>query len=116
MPQPYAVIGAGPLTATISKTNSPRRGWTYRFNVMRTDKRSGRVSQRFHPRDVRHFLKLFQVLVFTLADDGCLDDDVRLDLSRTELMLRENLTAALGRAAEDSDRQRRNSKLPFRRK
>lgn len=77
--RPYTLAGAGALTATIWKNGDEPCGWTYRFNVIRTSA-TGRVSQRFHPRDLRDFVKLVGVLAFTLADDGCLEADVRREL------------------------------------
>lgn len=78
--KPYTLAGAGQLTATIWKNSDEPSGWTYRFNIVRTSA-AGRVSQRFHPRDLRNFVKLMQVLAFTLADDGCLECSLRRELS-----------------------------------
>jgi hypothetical protein len=78
--KPYAMVGAGRLAASIWKTGDERRGWTYQFNVFRMYRVTGRVTQRFSPKDVADLAKLTQVLAFTLADDGCVSDDMRDDL------------------------------------
>lgn len=70
--KPYLLIGSGPLTATVWKTGSAESANTYRFNIVRTNGVTGRVTQRFSPADLGHFPKLIQLLAETLADDGCL--------------------------------------------
>jgi len=79
--KPYTMLGAGNLTAALWKYGDKRSGWHYRFNVFRMGNRDGRVSQRFLPRDVADLAKLAQVLAFALTDDGCLDQELRDDLS-----------------------------------
>jgi hypothetical protein len=79
-PKPYAMLGAGQLVSAIWKTGDEQSGWTYRFNVYRSNARSGRVSQLFRPADVRDLVKLCQVLAATLADDGCVPAEQRRTL------------------------------------
>jgi hypothetical protein len=78
--KPYVMVGSGRLTAGVWKIADERSGWRYRFNIYRTIRASGRVSQWFGPSDIEHFAKLVEVLAITLADDGCLKDSLRDDL------------------------------------
>jgi hypothetical protein len=75
------MLGAGQLVSSIWKSGGDRAGWTYRFNIYRMSSRSGQVSQFFQPADVRDLIKLCQVLAATLADDGCIADDLRTELA-----------------------------------
>lgn len=90
--KPYLLAGAGPLTATIWKDGDCHAGWDYRFNIVRTSRTTGRVTQCFAPRNIRHLAKLVQVLAFILADDGCLEpgrrDELKELASRMEMALR----------------------------
>jgi hypothetical protein len=70
--KPYAMLGAGKLTATLWKSGDERSGWHYRFNIFRMSKTSGRVSQNFKPHDLPDLAKLARLLAFTISDDGCL--------------------------------------------
>ncbi len=78
--RPYAMVGAGDLTASIWKSPESSNEPTYVFNVFRMERGSGQVSQRFVTADVSDFVKLAHVLAATLLDDGCLDDSTRHDL------------------------------------
>jgi hypothetical protein len=78
--KPYAMVGAGKLTASIWKTENPRSGCNYRFNVFRLNSTNGRVSQQFTPSDVADLVKFARVLASTLADDGCLAPQQRKSL------------------------------------
>ena len=80
--KPYAMLGAGRLTASIWKSGDERSGWQYHFNVFRTSRGNGHVSQWFAPSDVSSLVKLARLLAFTLADDGCLESGLRDDLIR----------------------------------
>lgn len=95
--KPYTIAGAGPLTATIWKTGDEVAGWRYEFNIVRTIAANGRVTQRFRPRDVIDLTKLAQVLAFTLADDGCLDPDLRERLNWLAENLRKVLSHRIAR-------------------
>ena len=79
--KPYAMLGAGDLTASLWKSGDERSGWHYYFNIYRTSSRNGHVSQLFSPKDVVDLVKLAQVLAFALSDDGCLDTETRDDLA-----------------------------------
>lgn len=41
---------------------------------------TGHVSQQFRPQDVPDLVKLVRLLTFSLADDGCLNAELRSDL------------------------------------
>ena len=75
--KPYAMVGAGKLTASIWKMENTRNGWNYCFNVFRLNSINGRASQQFTPSDVTDLVKLARVLASTLVDDGCLDPQQR---------------------------------------
>ena len=68
--KPSAMLGAGPLVSAIWRFGRKRSGWTCRFNIYRSNARTGRVSQLLRPGDVPDLIKLCQVLATTLADDG----------------------------------------------
>lgn len=80
--KPYAMLGAGPLVSGIWKSGDEQSGWAYRFNVYRTNPRTGHVSQLLRPADVPDLVKLCQVLAATLADDGCIAAPLRRALAR----------------------------------
>jgi len=80
--KPYAMLGAGQLVSGIWKTGDERSGWTSRFNVYRSNQRTGHVSQLLRPDDVPDLVKLCQVLAATLADDGCIAVELRRTLAR----------------------------------
>jgi hypothetical protein len=79
--RPYAMLGAGRLTSAVWKEGDDDSGWHYRFNIFRMNRPSGRVSQRYRPQDVVDLARLAQVLAFALSDDGCMDSELRDDLS-----------------------------------
>ena len=78
--KPYAMLGAGPLAASIWKAKRKGRQFAYRFNIFRMCAKSGQVSQRFTPRDIPHLVSLVRLLAFEIANDGCLDVSLRDDL------------------------------------
>lgn len=79
--RPYAMIGAGKLTSAIWKSGDERSGWQYCFNLFRMDARNGQVSQLFSPEDIMDLARSVRLLAFTLSDDGCLEQELRDDLS-----------------------------------
>jgi hypothetical protein len=80
--KPYAMLGAGQLVSGIWKSGDEQSGWAYRFNVYRTNPRTGHVSQLLRPADVPDLVKLCQVLAATLADDGCIAVPLRRAMAR----------------------------------
>ena len=77
---PRAMLGAGNLAAALRRSKDGRGGWRYRFNIFRMSKASGRVSQRFLPRDVEDLARLAQLLAFVLSEDEGLPQELRDDL------------------------------------
>lgn len=51
--KPYALVGAGRLTAAIWKTGDEEVGWSLGFSVFRSEPQTGEVSQRLIPEDNR---------------------------------------------------------------
>ncbi len=78
--RPYAVVGAKNLTASLYKIGSESDGFQYRFNFTRLNTQSGRVGHWFFPRDLLPILKLTCVLAAELESDGCLKNQVRLEI------------------------------------
>ena len=78
---PYAMLGAGQLASALWKTSDTREQFAYGFNVFRMCAVSGEVTQRFTPDDLPNLARLTRVLAFEIAEDGCLDGDLRDDLS-----------------------------------
>jgi hypothetical protein len=85
--QPYAALGAGPLTSFLWKSGDEQQGWQYRFNLFRQTRHSGQVSQSFRPADLAKLIRLCQLLAVTLADDGCLDPELRDELTQLAVAL-----------------------------
>ncbi len=100
-PKPMMHVGAGPLTSAIWKLGDEESGWRYRFNVVRQSVPSECVTDLFQPMDFIHFVRLIQVLVAEIANDGCLTHDERLML-RT---LAQRLDEFLGRASDETENE-----------
>ena len=76
--RPHAVLGAGALTSHVYRRE--RAGEVdYRFNCFRMNSAMS-VSHSLQPCDLRDLAKLCQVLSFTIADDGWLSRELRLQL------------------------------------
>ena len=80
--KPYAVIGAGQLTASLYKSGDAFTGFEYRFNLVRLERKSGRLVQWYRPADVVALLKLLRVLSAELDHDGCMNTSLRRQLRR----------------------------------
>jgi hypothetical protein len=78
--KPYAMVGAGDLTASIWKECAVGASWKYGFNIFRLDRRNDRVTQRLLPGDIGDLIKLARVLAQVIADDGCLSSQIRQEL------------------------------------
>lgn len=98
--KPYLLVGSGPLTATIWKSGTEPADENYRFNIIRISHKSGHVTQKFGPRDLRHLAKLVQVMAFTLADDGCVSEEMRESLSELAQSLERNLKPGCGETVD----------------
>ena len=106
--KPYAMLGAGPLAASIWKAKRKGQQFAYRFNIFRMCARSGQVSQRFTPSDIPHLVSLVRLLAFEIANDGCLDVNQRDDLSCLAACLDE----VLGKPRTEANRSSDNSSAP----
>ena len=77
---PYAVLGAGELVSHLHRRPDDLEVWRYEFNLFRFDG-SAKATHALRPKDLREIVKTCQVLAFTIADDGWIRDDLRLELS-----------------------------------
>ena len=88
-----AMLGAGNLAASLSRSGDEQSGWRYRFNIFRMSKTNGRVSHRLLPRDVPDLARLTQLLAFTLSQEEGLSQELRDDLGCLFACLDEVLSA-----------------------
>jgi len=77
--QPVAVLGAGALVSHLYRSDDERDSENYQFNVFRLDRKLA-ATHGFRPSDLRDFVKLCQVLAFTIVDDGWIPTDARKSL------------------------------------
>ena len=77
--RPYAVIGAGDLVSHLQRNSDDAGRLSYRFNLFRM-KQNAEVTHALRPEDLRHVVKVCQVLAFTIADDGWIPAAVRREL------------------------------------
>ena len=99
-PRPMEIVGAGPLLSSIWKLADAQAGWCYRFNLTRQISETGGSSNVFQPQDLRHFIKLIQVLATEIAADGCLPQAEIKTLKNLAMQLEELLagvTAAINK-------------------
>lgn len=75
--KPYTLVGAEQLTASVYKTGDELCGFDYRFNITRLNNKTGQVNQWFTPGDLCAMVKLVRVLSAELADDGCMNAELR---------------------------------------
>lgn len=76
-PRPYATLGSGPITSSLWKSDLPDTKCHYRFNLYRTNARSGLTSNWFRPQDIEPLIRTLSVLAFELAEDGCMSATLR---------------------------------------
>jgi hypothetical protein len=77
--RPYAVIGAGDLVSHLQRSSNDAGTLNYRFNLFRM-KQNAEVTHALRPEDLRHVVKVCQVMAFTIADDGWIPLAVRREL------------------------------------
>lgn len=77
--QPVAVLGAGELVSHLYRSDDEPDNENYQFNVFRLDRKLA-ATHSFRPSDLRDFVKLCQVLAFTVADDGWISTELRKEL------------------------------------
>ena len=78
--QPYFVAGAGELVSHVHRNRAGHNSLHYRFNIFRIDKK-GEATNWLRPGDLRDIVKACQVLAFSIADDGWVEDSIREQLS-----------------------------------
>jgi hypothetical protein len=78
--KPYTMLGAGKLTSAMWKEGDPNSGFRYRFNIYRTDAKTGHVEQIFQPDDVQSLVNLARLLGVVFLDDGWLSEQDRIRL------------------------------------
>lgn len=74
---PYAMVGAGEITSSISRTGDPVNGFHYRFNLYALRQADGQVENLFGPKDLISIVKTAHVLGLFLLDEGWLERDDR---------------------------------------
>src|SRR5690606_11505376 len=67
---PYAMVGAGEITSSISRTGDPVNGFHYRFNLYSLRQADGQVENLFGPKDLSSIVKTAHVLGLFLLDEG----------------------------------------------
>lgn len=93
--KPDIIVGAEQLTGTVYKTGDEFVGFKYRFNIVRLNKQSGRVSHWFSPSDIFALVKVIRVLSAELVNDGCLEPAVCCQLAHLSSELDELLREPL---------------------
>jgi len=78
--QPYFVAGAGDLISHVRLDETEFCGRSYRFNLYRILP-NGDVTNWLRPGDLRDIIKACQVLAFSIADDGWIEDSLRLQVA-----------------------------------
>ena len=77
--QPYFVAGAGELISHVHRLGAEYSSLHYRFNIFRTDSK-GEATNWLRPDDLRDIVKACQVLAFSIADDGWVENALREQL------------------------------------
>jgi hypothetical protein len=67
------------MSSAIWRTGDEASGWRYRFNVFQLAN-DGLVHRTFRPADLTSFVPLVRVLALAIAEDGCVDARMRLQL------------------------------------
>lgn len=78
--QPYFVAGAGELVSHVHRQEAELNSLQYHFNIFRIDEK-GEATNWLRPGDLRDIVKACQVLAFSIADDGWVEDSLREQLS-----------------------------------
>ncbi len=99
--EPYTLVGAEQLTASVYKIGAELTGSDYRFNIARPSNRTGCVKQWFRSADLISLVKVTRVLAAELVADGCLDTDMRRRLRK----LSDALDIAIANTTLNSTRQ-----------
>ena len=78
--QPYFVAGAGELVSHVHRQEAGQNSLHYRFNLFRIAT-NGKATCWLRPNDLRDIIKACQVLAFSIADDGWIEDSVHSQLT-----------------------------------
>ena len=78
--QPYFVAGAGELVCHVHRDDEGKSSFEYRFNLFRIDS-EGEATSWLRADDLRDIVKACQVLAFSIADDGWIEDSLREELA-----------------------------------
>lgn len=76
----HTVFGVENVVSWVWKLEDEKGGWHYRYNIFRVIETSGRVSQRFTPRDLPKLLRMARALAETFSDDSNLGSELRDDM------------------------------------
>ena len=77
--KPYFVAGAGDLISHIHRLETELDEAQYRFNLYRIDSKGEAISW-LRPNDLRNIVKACQVLAFSIADDGWVEETLHQQL------------------------------------
>ena len=78
--QPYFVAGAGELVSHVHRQEAELNSLQYHFNIFRIDEK-GEATNWLRPGNLRDIVKACQVLAFSIADDGWIEDSLRKQLA-----------------------------------
>ena len=78
--QPHFVSGAGELVCHVHRDDVGQSSFQYRFNLFRIDS-DGEATSWLRADDLRDIVKACQVLAFSIADDGWVEDSLREELA-----------------------------------
>ena len=84
--RPYLIVGAGELISHVHRFDVATDGLAYRFNVFRVCS-DGEVSHWLRPKDLRDVVKTCQVLAFSIADDGWVEQTTHDQLVELAIQL-----------------------------
>ena len=77
---PYFIAGSGDLVAHVRREKNELDAQPYSFNLFRIS-HDGEATSWLQPGDLRGIVKTCQVLAFSIADDGWVDNSLRAELT-----------------------------------
>ena len=89
---PYFIAGSGDLVAHVRREKNELDAQPYSFNLFRIF-HDGEATSWLQPGDLRDIVKTCQVLAFSNADDGWVEDSLRTELAELARDL-QNITDA----------------------
>ena len=78
--QPHFIAGAGELVCHVHRDDEGQSNFQYRFNLFRIDS-EGEATSWLRADDLRDIVKACQVLAFSIAHDGWIEDSLREELA-----------------------------------